>query len=82
MAVLPLGAPPKPANQGGNAPSYTQPLAQGLPYMTGFDNTEGAPNVMNNDNMPHQFASLDNNWQAHGETTPPGGYGGSGNGAS
>jgi hypothetical protein len=70
MAVLPLGAPKKPANQGGKAAAYVAPLMEGVPAVT------------NTANMPHQFASLDNNWQAHGETTPPGGYGGSGNGAS
>ena len=70
MAILPAGAPKKPANQGGNAAAYVYPTM------------EGVPSVSNTSNMPHQFESTANAVLNHENLPETRGFGGSGNGAS
>jgi len=70
MAILPLGAPKKPANQGGVAAAPVYPTM------------EGVPSVSNTSNMPHQYDAMANAWLNHDETANTPGFGGSGNGAS
>jgi len=67
MAV-PAAAPKKPANQGGKAAAFVQPV----------NHQEKA--ASNTNALPHQYTPSNGNWQQHAQASSPRGIGGSGKG--
>jgi hypothetical protein len=67
MAV-PAAAPKKPANQGGKAAAYVQPL------------NVNVSNVSGTNALPHQVSGSANSWTNHSNAKQPGGTRGSGKG--
>lgn len=69
MAV-PAAAPKKPANQGGKAKAFTQPLATGV------------PSVSASNGVPHRSGAGDNAWLSHTQNAKARAFRGSGKGAA